>query len=117
MLRSLIGAAIGSKIAPEAPKAAGAAGAAVATAIPFVLSRFSIPTMLMIGAGGYVLKRYLDKRSEDETPPEQKDALQTKPKSARSKTARKAVDAGVVNPPPGGATNGSGAASGAGASG
>ena len=110
MLKNVIGAVLGSKLAPKNPATGSAAGAALATAVPFVLSRFSIPTMIAVGAGGYLLKRHLDKKSENEQPPEQKDAMKIKGTGKRSKAAKKAEKADIVNPPPGGATNGSGKA-------
>ncbi|QFT76912.1 hypothetical protein [Erythrobacter sp. THAF29] len=113
MLKNVIGAVLGSKLAPKSPTTGSATGAMLASAVPFVLSRFSIPTMLAVGAGGYLIKRHLDKKAANEQPPEQKDALKSKATGKRTKTAKKAVDAGIVNPPPGGATNGSGKTPGA----
>ncbi|MEM7665874.1 MAG: hypothetical protein AAF250_08455 [Pseudomonadota bacterium] len=100
MLRNIIGAAIGSKFAKNSPAVGGATGAAIATAVPFVLSRLSIPGMLALGVGGYVAKRYFDKKN---TETEQETA-----KSAPTKKAKKSAGTGnVINPPPAGATNGS----------
>ena len=65
MFRQIIGAAVGSRIAAQAPAVGGATGVAIATAIPFVLSRMSIPAMLVIGAGGYVAKRYFEKNMDE----------------------------------------------------
>ena len=114
MLKNIIGAAIGSKLAPKNPTTGSAAGAALATAVPFVLSRFSIPAMLAVGAGGYLLKRHLDKKAESEQPPEQEGALKSKATGTRSTTAKKAMEADIINPPSGGVTNGSGKAPSAG---
>ena len=67
MLRKIVGATIGAKLVGKSPKATSARGAAggalVATALPFVISRISIPAMLVVGAGGYLLKRRRDKQA------------------------------------------------------
>lgn len=65
MLGKVIGAVVGGKIAQKTSKVGGPTGAAIGAAVPFILSRMSIPAMLVIGAGGYALKKYLDK---DELP-------------------------------------------------
>lgn len=64
MIRKIIGGAIGAKLAKGHPALGGASGVAIATAVPFVLSRLSLPTMVALGVGGYVAKRYLDKREQ-----------------------------------------------------
>ncbi len=70
MLRQIIGAALGSKVAAQAPAIGGATGVAIATAVPFIVSRMSIPAMLVIGAGSYAAKRYFDtKKAEAEEQP------------------------------------------------
>ena len=65
MFRQIIGAALGSKLAKQAPAVGGATGAAIATAVPFVLSRMSIPAMLVLGAGGYAAKRYFGNKEQE----------------------------------------------------
>jgi hypothetical protein len=66
MLKKIIGAAIGAKLAKNSPAVGGATGAALGAAVPFVLSRISLPTMIALGVGGYVVKRYLDKQEAAE---------------------------------------------------
>jgi hypothetical protein len=66
MFRSLIGAAIGSRLAKRYPVLGGATGAVAVRAVPFVLRRISLPAMLAMGAGGYLAKRYYDGRDEGE---------------------------------------------------
>ncbi|MBA4044941.1 MAG: hypothetical protein C0471_11050 [Erythrobacter sp.] len=68
MIRKIIGAAIGAKLAKGHPALGGATGVALATAVPFVISRVSLPAMIALGVGGYVAKRYLDGRDESEGP-------------------------------------------------
>lgn len=62
MIRKMIGAAIGARVAKGHPALGGATGAMLATAVPFVISRVSLPAMVALGVGGYVAKRYMDKR-------------------------------------------------------
>lgn len=65
MIKNIVGAVIGAKLAGKSPNVDNAAGATTgalaASVIPLVISRLSIPAMLAIGVGGYVLKRYADK--------------------------------------------------------
>ena len=62
MIRRLIGGAIGARLAKGHPALGGATGVALATAVPFIISRVSLPAMVVLGVGGYVAKRYLDQR-------------------------------------------------------
>jgi len=71
MFRQIIGATLGSKLAKQAPAVGGATGVAIATAVPFILSRMSVPAMLVIGVGGYAAKRYFgknDAKSDSDQP-------------------------------------------------
>lgn len=61
MLKKIIGAAIGAKLAKKSPAVGGATGAALGAAVPWVLGRLSIPGMVALAAGGYVAKRYFDR--------------------------------------------------------
>jgi hypothetical protein len=73
MIRKLIGAAIGARVAKAHPAAGGVTGAMIVSAVPFVISRVSLPAMVVLGAGGYLAKRYLDKKAAEQatkpTPP------------------------------------------------
>ena len=73
MIRKLIGAAIGASLAKKHPAAGGATGVVLATAVPFIISRVSLPAMIVLGAGGYVAKRFMDKNTAEQatkpTPP------------------------------------------------
>lgn len=69
MIRKLIGGAIGAKLAKGHPAMGGATGVALATAVPFVISRVSLPAMVALGVGGYVVKRYMDKREQADISP------------------------------------------------
>lgn len=68
MLKRIIGAAIGAKLAKDSPVVGGATGAALGAAVPWVLGRLSIPGMIALAAGGYVAKRVLD-RNQSPVPP------------------------------------------------
>ncbi|UYV15632.1 hypothetical protein [Porphyrobacter sp. ULC335] len=73
MIRKLIGAAIGASVAKKHPAAGGATGVVLATAVPFIISRVSLPAMVALGVGGYVAKRFMDKNTAEQatkpTPP------------------------------------------------
>lgn len=67
MIRKLIGGAIGAKLAKGHPALGGATGVALATAVPFIISRVSFPAMIALGVGGYVAKRVLDRREQEQS--------------------------------------------------
>jgi hypothetical protein len=73
MIRKLIGAAIGASVAKKHPAAGGVTGVVLASAVPFVISRVSLPAMVALGVGGYVAKRFMDKNTAEKaikpTPP------------------------------------------------
>ena len=69
MLGKIIGATIGGKIAKQTSSMGGTTGAMLGAAAPFVLSRISIPAMLVIGAGGYFAKKYFDKKGKEQPEP------------------------------------------------
>jgi hypothetical protein len=73
MIRKLIGAAIGASVAKKHPAAGGVTGVVLASAVPFVISRVSLPAMVALGVGGYVAKRFMDKNTAEQatkpTPP------------------------------------------------
>jgi hypothetical protein len=66
MMRKIVGAAIGAKLAKNSPALGGATGAALATAVPFIIARASLPSLVMLGAAGYFLKRRHDQRESGE---------------------------------------------------
>ncbi len=67
MIRKLIGAAIGASVAKRHPAAGGVTGVVLASAVPFVLRRLSLPGMIAMGVGGYVAKRYMDRQEAGNT--------------------------------------------------
>jgi hypothetical protein len=64
MFGKIIGAVVGSKLAQQTKSVGGSTGAMIGAAAPFVISRLSIPAMVVLGAGGYFTKKYLDKRGK-----------------------------------------------------
>ncbi|UIP07201.1 hypothetical protein LY632_02020 [Erythrobacter sp. SDW2] len=70
MIGKMIGAIIGGNIAEKTRGVNGTTGALVGAAVPAMIARLSIPTMLAMGVGGYFLKKHLDKKAaEDGTTP------------------------------------------------
>lgn len=79
MIRKLIGAGIGASLAKRHKAAGGVTGAVVAGAVPAIIARVSLPAMAVIGVGGYLAKRYFDKKAAEPTPPPAKPEPQTAP--------------------------------------
>ncbi|PLK23837.1 hypothetical protein C0V72_07220 [Porphyrobacter sp. TH134] len=78
MIKSIIGAAMGAQVAKKIPNVDNGTGAVLGSIVPMVLARLSLPTMLAIGAGGYLFKRYRDKQAAERTNPAQPAAGATK---------------------------------------
>lgn len=79
MIGKIIGAGLGAKVAKQSSAIGGPLGAVLGAAAPFVLRKASIPAMIVLGAGGYAVKKYMDRRSANENTP-------GKPKVAPSAT-------------------------------
>lgn len=62
MFGKIIGAVVGGNIAKNTKGIDGTTGALIGAAVPVILRRASIPTMIALGVGGYFVKRHLDKR-------------------------------------------------------
>ena len=60
MIGKVIGAYLGGKAAKQTSAIGGPAGAALGVIAPMVLRRISLPAMLAMAAGGYVMKKVLD---------------------------------------------------------
>ena len=60
-------------MAKQHPAVGGATGVVLATAVPFIIARVSLPAMVALGVGGYVAKRFMDKNTAEQatkpTPP------------------------------------------------
>ena len=61
MIGKVIGAYVGDKLAKQAGGVGGAGGAALGVVAATVLRRMSLPAMLALGAGGYLVKKLADK--------------------------------------------------------
>ncbi|AWW73343.1 hypothetical protein CD351_02755 [Erythrobacter sp. KY5] len=70
MLGKIIGAVAGGKIAKQTSGIGGTTGAMLGAAAPFVLSRLTIPGMVALGVGGYVVNKMLKKTKGDEELPQ-----------------------------------------------
>lgn len=70
MIGKIIGAFVGEKVAKRTSSMGGASGAALGVIATTVLRRMSLPAMIALGAGGYVVKKIVDKQKTVETPPE-----------------------------------------------
>ncbi|MGB3712361.1 MAG: hypothetical protein WA985_11810 [Erythrobacter sp.] len=108
MIGKIIGAAVGAKAAKQSRAMGGATGAALGAALPFIIRRMSIPAMLAVGAGGYFAKRAYD---EKEAENKAKNLSGTTVKNPAAAPSTKTGS--VIDNPPGGATNGTGKATGA----
>ena len=64
MLTKMIGALVGGKMAQNAKDISGPTGAAIGAAVPFIVSRLSIPAMIAMGVGGYAVKKYMDRKEQ-----------------------------------------------------
>ncbi|WP_341711044.1 hypothetical protein [Erythrobacter sp.] len=62
MFGKIIGAVAGKKLANQTSKIGGASGAAIGVVAASVLRRVSLPAMVALGAGGYLVKKYADRR-------------------------------------------------------
>lgn len=76
MFKTLIGGAIGATLAKKSPKIGTAKGAVFGSITPFVLSRLSLPAIIAVSAGGYMLKRYRDRQAVEEQATGQQPAAQ-----------------------------------------
>lgn len=65
MLGKIVGAALGGKIAKQTNSVGGTTGAMIGAAVPFVISRMSLPAMIALGVGGYVAKKVFDKKGDE----------------------------------------------------
>lgn len=91
MIGKIIGAGLGAKAAEHTSKIGGPWGAVLGATAPVLLRRLSIPAMIAIGAGGYLLKRFYDKteghegEGSQETPKKAKKV--TPPKTSKAPAA------------------------------
>lgn len=61
MIGKMIGAFAGSKAAQHSKTLGGPTGAVLGVLAPAILRRISLPAMIALGAGGYLVKKVMDK--------------------------------------------------------
>lgn len=90
MFGKLIGAAAGAEASKFTSAFDGPAGAIMgALAVPLV-RRLSLPALVVLGAGGYFAKRYMDKRETETTTARRRTAASQR-RSARKATRKTAA--------------------------
>lgn len=67
MIGKVIGAFVGDKVAKQTSGIGGAGGAALGVIAASVLRRMSLPAVIALGAGGYLAKKYSEKREREKT--------------------------------------------------
>ena len=63
MIKNIIGAVAGAKLAQNT-KVDNGTGAILGSVAPALIARLSLPALIAIGAGGYLLKRHRDQQAE-----------------------------------------------------
>jgi hypothetical protein len=69
MIKNIIGAVAGAKLAQNT-KVDNGTGAILGSIAPALIARLSLPALVAIGAGGYLLKRHRDQQAEKQTAPQ-----------------------------------------------
>ena len=62
MIKNLIGAKLGAELAKKSANVGAKSGAALGAIAPLAIARLSLPALVAVGAGGYLLKRYRDRK-------------------------------------------------------
>ncbi|MEZ5680387.1 MAG: hypothetical protein R3E14_03735 [Erythrobacter sp.] len=65
MFGKIIGAFVGDKIAKQTSGIGGASGAALGVIAATAIRRLSLPAMIALGAGGYAVKKVMEKRERE----------------------------------------------------
>ena len=86
MIGKIIGAFVGDKVAKQTSSMGGATGAAIGVVASTVLKRMSLPAMIVLGAGGYAVKKLIDK-SETGSTTTTKDKTVEPPKTSTAPAA------------------------------
>lgn len=63
MIKNILGAVVGAKLAQNSAKVDNGTGAILGSIAPAVIARMSLPAMIVVGAGGYLIKRYRDQQA------------------------------------------------------
>ena len=67
MIKNILGAVVGAKLAQNSTKVDNGTGAILGSIAPAVIARMSLPAMIVLGAGGYLVKRYRDQQAANGT--------------------------------------------------
>lgn len=70
MIRNLIGAKVGAELAKNSSKVGTGSGAALGALAPLAIARLSLPALVAVGAGGYLFKRYRDRKPRQTAAPD-----------------------------------------------
>lgn len=100
MIGKLVGAFVGDKLAKQTSQFGGATGAVLGVAAASVLRRMSLPMMIVLGAGGYVAKKMIDKNKEKQAEPKPA-ATGTAPATGAPANANPNASAVPLNAEPG----------------
>lgn len=87
MIGKIIGAFVGDKVAKQTSGVGGATGAALGVVASTVLRRMSLPAMIALGAGGYVVKKLIDKNEQKRSATAANDTDQTPPATSKAPAA------------------------------
>lgn len=63
MIKNILGAAVGAQLAKNSSKVDNGTGAILGSIAPALIARVSLPALIAIGAGGYLLKRHRDQKA------------------------------------------------------
>lgn len=67
MIKNILGAAVGARLARNTTKVDNGTGAILGSIAPALIARMSLPALVVIGAGGYLLKRHRDQQAGNGT--------------------------------------------------
>lgn len=67
MIGKIVGAFVGDKLAKRTSSIGGASGAALGVIASAAIRRLSLPAMVALGVGGYVVKKVLDKNEREKS--------------------------------------------------
>ncbi len=81
MIGKIIAAVAGNQLAKTTSGIGGPAGAAIGVATVAIARRLSIPALLAVGAGGYLVKKYMDGQQDMSAKPVETDTIADAPQA------------------------------------
>lgn len=84
MIGKIVGAFVGDKLAKQTSSIGGASGAALGVIAATAIRRLSLPAMIALGAGGYVVKKVMEKNEREKAQEQQAPEATDKPKPRRA---------------------------------